>query len=37
MGEIVRKSKFMGQLKAKLKKLNIKDLSAEGAQHWGLH
>jgi hypothetical protein len=37
MGQIIRKSKFIGQLKAKLKKLNIKDLFAEGAQHWGLY
>jgi hypothetical protein len=37
IGEIVKKSKFRGQLRAKVKKFKTKDLFAKGAQYWGLY
>jgi len=33
MGEIVRKSKFRGQLRVKVKKFKTKDMFAKGAQY----
>jgi hypothetical protein len=35
--EIVRKTKFRVQLKAKVKKFKNKDLSAKGEKHLGLY